>query len=46
LQIDAAKGIFATNMYLPYYNLIKQDDSQFIIKDVKLISPNKTVDQK
>jgi hypothetical protein len=44
LQIDAAKGTIAAKMYSPYYNLTKQDDSQFTITGVKLVPPDKKME--
>ncbi|MGF7078201.1 metallophosphoesterase [Mucilaginibacter sp. UYCu711] len=44
LQIDPAKGTISAKMYSPYYNLTKQDDSQFVINDVKLVPANKKIE--
>lgn len=43
LQVDPAKGTISAKMYSPYYNTTKEDDSKFVINDVKLVKPDTVV---
>ncbi|WP_080905085.1 metallophosphoesterase [Parabacteroides sp. Marseille-P3160] len=41
LHFDLEKGTISAEMYSPYYNLIKKDDSKYLIENFEFVKPGK-----